>query len=174
MNQEEDSLGHYSIDQSLYDYIRITLPEGSTILELGSGFGTSLLAKHYVMTSVEHDEQFLGKYDSTYLHVPLKEHKAIKNHPTTRWYDADKLRPKLEGLQYDMLLVDGPPQTRSGFWKYFSMFDSKAIIVFDDLQRECERKLINSISSKLNCPYVVYGNGEGKPFGVINEPIFRT
>ena len=160
----------WSIDPSLYEFILKVLPDGGTILELGSGYGTGMLAEHYTMYSVEHDEEFVDKYTSTYLHVPLREHKEIKNHPTTRWYDADILRPALEGLKYDLLLVDGPPQTRSGFVKYFDMFDETSIIVFDDLHRDCERKVINSVASKLKCPYVVYGTGEGKSFGVINDP----
>ncbi len=168
----EDAAG-WSIDISLYEFIRRVLPDGGTILELGSGYGTGMLAEHYTMHSVEHDHEFVDRYKSTYIYCPLREHKEIKNHPTTRWYDADVLRPKLKGLKYDLLLIDGPPQTRSGFFKYFDMFDETAILVFDDLHRDCERKVINSVASQLKCPYVVYGNGEGKSFGVINDPCTR-
>lgn len=168
----EDSFGGWSITEALYEYIRKTLPVGNTILELGSGYGTSLLAEHYSMVSVEHDKEFIDKYDSTYLYAPLKEHKAIANHDGTLWYDADILRPQLKGLQYDLLIVDGPPKYRAGFLKYFAMFDSKVIMIFDDFERDIERKVVNSIASRLSCSYVVHGNGAGKPFGVINDPIF--
>ena len=170
MNIEDDALGSWSIDESLYDYIREVLPDGSTILELGSGYGTSWFAEHYTIYSVEHDPDFVDKYDSTYIHVPLKDHKPLANHQSTRWYDAAMLREGLEGLKYDLLLIDGPPQTRSGFFKYMELFDKDAIWVFDDLHREIDRKVVNSVASKLKCPYVVRGNGAGKPFGVINDP----
>jgi len=125
--------GGWSIDKKLYDYIREILPEGSTILELGSGEVTDVLARDYTMYSVEHELEWVGKYNSTYLHVPLCEHKAIKNHLHTRWYSADILRPLLKGIKYDLLLVDGPPQTRSGFFKYMGLFDSNAICHFRDV-----------------------------------------
>jgi hypothetical protein len=170
---EDLCFGGISISDKLFDYIRQNLAEGSTILELGSGWATGQLAKYYIMNSVEHDPVFLNEYESNYIYCPLKEHKEIKNHPTTLWYNADILRSKVEGLKYDLLLVDGPPGTRSGFFKYFDMFDSEAIMIFDDLQRTCERKVLNSIASRLKRPYVVYGSGEGKTFGVLNDPIWE-
>ena len=163
----------HSITENLFNHVRKILPEGSTILELGSGWGTGELAKHYTMYSVEHDEKYLDKYDSTYLHVPLKEHKKLKNHDTTLWYDADILRDMLEGLEYDLLLIDGPPQTRSGFYKYKKMFDSSAIWVFDDIHRSVDRRALNSVASAARSPYIVYCSVDGKPFGVINDPILK-
>ncbi len=160
----------WEIDDDLYDHIRKILPEGSTILELGSGEGTDRLAKHYKMYSVEHDIQWMNKYKSTYLYAPLCEHKAVQNHKGTVWYTADILRPQLKGLEYDLLLVDGPPQSRCGFVKYFDLFDPKAIMVFDDVQRGRDEKVVLSVATKLKAPYVVYGAGGKKLFGVINDP----
>ncbi len=163
-------LGGWSITEAMCDYIREVLPENSTILELGSGYGTAQLARHYKMISVEHDLEFVGKYNSKYIHAPLKEHKAIANHEGTIWYDADILRPQLEGLEYDLLLVDGPIKWRSGFFKYKALFNLNTFMIFDDFERDIERKVVNSIASHLGCSYVVRGNGEGKPFAVFNDP----
>lgn len=168
-----ESFHNASITENLYNWIRKTLPDGSTILELGSGWATGELAKHYTMFSVEHSEKYLDKYDSTYLHAPLKEHKQLANHDSTRWYDADILRDMLEDKEYDLLLIDGPPQTRSGFYKYMALFDESKIWVFDDLHRNLDRKVISSCASKLQCPYIVYCSDDGKPFGVINDPILE-
>jgi hypothetical protein len=170
IDESEESFDGGSITEALFNYIRSVLPDGKTILELGSGWGTGQLAKYYTMYSVEHDEKYLDKYDTTYFYVPLKEHKPLHNHKATLWYDPKILRDMLDGLKYDLLLIDGPPHTRSGFFKYFDLFDETTILVFDDVIRGIDRKVINSISSKLKCPYTVYGNGEGKPFGVINDP----
>ena len=169
----DSSFHNHSITLRLYNHIRKILPEGGTILELGSGYGTGELAKHYKMYSVEHNEEWLDKYDSKYLHVPLKEHKPLANHISTLWYDADILREKLKGIKYDLLLIDGPPQTRSGFWKYFKRFDSTAILVFDDMHREIDRKVVISVSSYMEAPYIVYCSDDGKPFAVINDPILE-
>jgi hypothetical protein len=170
---EDEAFGEWSIDESLYEFIRETLYEGSVILELGSGYGTSRLAKHYNMISVESDLDFVGKYDSWYIHAPMKEHKALANHDGTLWYDVDILRPKLKGLEYDLLLVDGPPKWRAGFLKYKAMFNLDTFMIFDDFERDIERKVVNSIASHLGCSYAVRGNGEGKPFAVFNDPLCK-
>jgi hypothetical protein len=173
MDVETGALGEFgdwAIDEKLFNYIQTILPEGSTILELGSGHSTDALAKHYTMYSVEHDAEWLDKYDSTYLHVPLCEHKAVKGHTHTRWYDASILKPKLKGIKYDLLLVDGPPTTRSGFVKYMSLFDSDAIWIFDDANRSGDRAVVNSVASKLRQPWVTY-HGVAKTFSVINTPL---
>jgi hypothetical protein len=132
-----------------------------------------MLSEYYTMYSVEHDEDFLDRYNTLYFYAPLKEHKAIKNHEGTVWYDADVLRPRLKGLEYDLLLVDGPPESRAGFLKYFDMFDPDAIIVFDDVNRRRDNAVMNSIAAKLDVPYVTYGAGSEKLFGVINDPCTR-
>lgn len=163
--------GGSSIDKKLFTFIRKTIPTGSTILELGSGWATGELAKHYTMYSVEHDMKYIDKYNSTYLHVPLKEHKAIKNHKYTKWYDAVILRSKLKGIKYDLLLVDGPPSVRSGFFKYMTLFDSSIIWVFDDTNRHADAKVLNSVAAKLDRPWVTYHGGTDKTFGVINNPL---
>ena len=168
-----ESFHAHSISENLFNYICRILPEGSTILELGSGWGTGELAKYYTMYSVEHDEEFVDKYDSTYLYVPLKEHKKLANHESTLWYDADILRQKLSGIEYDLLLIDGPPQTRSGFFKYHTLFDMEAIMVFDDYQREVDRRVVNSLGSLMDAPCVVYYSSDGKPFAVINDPVLK-
>ncbi len=172
---EELGFGNWSIDKDLYDFIRKVLPEGNTILELGSGFSTGELSKYYTMYSVEHDEKFLDKYDSTYLHAPLKKHKKLKNHESTEWYDAAVLRDLLKGLKYNLLLVDGPPQTRSGFVKYINLFDTSAIWIFDDAGRSIDRAVVNSAASVLGVPWVNYrSEAGGKIYSVLNNPLLRS
>ena len=163
--------GQWSIDKKLYEYIREILPEWSTILELGSGSVTDILARDYTMYSVEHNLEWVGKYNSTYLHVPLCEHKAIKNHRHTRWYSADILRPLLKGIKYDLLLIDGPPQTRSGFFKYMDLFDSNAIWIFDDSNRGSDARVLNSVCARLDRPWITYHSGPDKTFSVVNSPL---
>ncbi len=163
----------WAISKELFAYMKRVLPEGKTILELGSGAGTLQLLKHWEVISIEHDPEFVEKLTNQCIYAPLKEHKAVANHEGTVWYDADTLRPQLKWLQYDLLLVDGPPESRAGFVKYFDMFDSTALIVFDDVNRRRDNAVMNSIASKLEVPYVTYGAGTAKLFGVINDPCTR-
>lgn len=167
-----EELGDWSIDPKLVEYIEDVLPKGSTILELGSGHGTQVLADlGYKMHSVEHELDFVGKYDSTYIYAPLEDMKPVRHHPkATSWYNRDKLTEGLKGLKYDLLLIDGPPAHRAGFIKYFTLFDPESIMVFDDLQRDRERRICHSIAGRLDTCYVTYAAGTKKPFGVINDP----
>jgi hypothetical protein len=165
--------GGWSIGDALYQFIRKNVHVGGRILELGSGLGTEQLAKHYDMFSVEHDSSYLERFESTYIYAPLKVHKAIKNHEGTLWYDPDALRPHLVDLEYDLLLIDGPPESRAGFVKYFDLFDPNVIMVFDDVNRRRDNAVMNSIAAKLGVPYVTYGAGTEKLFGVINDPCTR-
>ena len=167
------SFDGWSISEAMFNHIRKILPEGKTILELGSGWGTSQLVKHYTVYSVEHNEKFLNLYNSNYLHVPLKNHKEVANHIGDEWYDAVKLREALKGIVYDLLLIDGPPRYRAGFVKYFDIFDANVIMMFDDLQRNKDRLVCHSTAGRLRKPYITYGVGGGKPFGVINDPCTR-
>jgi hypothetical protein len=81
------------------------------------------------------------------------------------------LKPQLKGIEYDLLLVDGPPQTRSGFVKYMSLFDSTAIWIFDDANRGSDHAVLNSVSAKLKVPWITYHSGPAKTFSVINSPL---
>jgi len=172
-NMNDEWFDDKSISKKLFDYIVEVVPKGGTVLELGSGWATGELAKHFKMYSVEHDEQWVGKYDSTYLYVPLKEHKPLANHKDYIWYDADILREKLSGLKYDLLLIDGPPKTRSGFYKYHDLFDASVIWVFDDISSEGDRKVISSCATRLLKPFVSYYCEDGKPFVVFNDPYLQ-
>lgn len=45
--------GGYSIDKSTFKFILKKIPEGSTILEFGSGYSTKKLLDHYKVISIE-------------------------------------------------------------------------------------------------------------------------
>lgn len=167
-----EAFGNASISEELFDYIRSVVPEGETILELGSGWGTDQLMKHYTVVSIEHSKRYADMRTNRVIHADYTPHKALRNHEgPMKWYDRDILIPELEGLKYSLLLVDGPPQPyRCGIVKYIELFDTDAIIVFDDQQRKADRAILNSVAAKLRKPYVLYPHLGGKPFGVINDP----
>ena len=169
---DDNTWGDASIDESLFDYINEICPPGGIILELGSGWGTSQLCKHWEVISIEHDIKYVEMLDNRVIHAPLTPHKAIRNFECeNEWYDREVLTKELKGLDYDLLLVDGPPgTTRCGIIKYLSMFKEDVPMIFDDLQRRADMKIINSCAAKLKRRYTIYPHFEGKPFGVINDP----
>jgi len=161
--------GGWAIDESLALHIDTLIDPGCTILELGSGEGTIELIQHWEVYSIEHDEEWLYKFETNYIHAPLKEHKPLKHHEGNIWYDARVLEVMLPKIDYDLILVDGPPGHRGGgFVKYFDLFKHDVPIVFDDANLKRNWQVLRSISGRLKRPYTVYNcwNDE-KDFGVI-------
>ena len=156
------NLGGFAISVDLLVYIHNILPEGSTILELGSGSGTAELAKYYKMYSVEHDRKWMNLYDSEYIFAP------IKNYGRYKWYDINHLQNKLPN-HYDLILVDGPPGPigRYGFLHHLSLFNSSVPIIFDDTHRKEEVSLCVDTAKKVKRPYKFIKCSDGKSFGVI-------
>ncbi len=107
-----NKFGGWAIQESCFNFIREILPEGKTILELGSGHGTDALSEEI-------------------------------------------LKEKLDGLDYDLILVDGPNGLigRGGFLKHINLFNTQVPIIFDDINRESERQLMIKTSKLLNKPY---------------------
>ena len=123
------------MSEVMFRHILDVLPDGKTVLELGSGWGSSQLAKHYKVYSIEHDSTYVGKYpDVNYIHAELD--------PYTEWDDTDGLAGKLP-KDYDMIIVDGPSggmvvngeklkTSRSGFNKNIDLFKTDVPIFWDD------------------------------------------
>ena len=161
-----------AIGDALFEWLKEYLPEGKTILELGSGEGTKRLLEHWKVHSIEHDRLFTRVIPHhKYIYAPLTPHKPIQNYTSNNeWYDRAPLHEhNTWGDWYDLLLIDGPPApNRVGFVKYWDLFNPKVTWVFDDLQRKPERHLIHGISSRIGRPYTVFNAyGAGKEFGVI-------
>jgi hypothetical protein len=163
---------NHAISEHLERWIERRIPRGATILELGSGHGTLRLAARFRMVSVEHDERFIGLAPATYIHAPIVPFsKQCASFPTdVGWYSRDVLRAELPRHRYDLLLVDGPPNSigRGGFYKWRALFDLTVPIVVDDIHRERERKMIGLLSRELGRPYIVYA-WERRHFGVIES-----
>ena len=164
-------LGDWAIDQALLDHIHSILPQGKTVLEFGSGEGTAELLKRYKVYSVEHNKEWLDKYPTNYIYAPLKEHKAMRNYSEPYiWYDADVLRRTLPKLKYDLILIDGPIQSRTGFVKYMNWIplNTNVPMVFDDVNLKRNWLIIKGVSSRVKRPFTCYNAWkDGKDFGVI-------
>lgn len=173
----------WSISNNCFNYIRELLPENKTILELGSGCGTEHLSKYYKMYSIENQIEWVGKYESTYIHAPIRLYEesswwnndpfiAVEDIPSEigdnfqkGWFDPDIVKSQLP-KEYDLILVDGPNGTigRGGFYKYLDYFNTDVPIIMDDVGREPERILMEKVSKKLNRDYIIL---DDKVTGVI-------
>ncbi len=157
-----NALGGWAISKELFMYIYNTVEHGKNILELGSGSATQELAQYFTMYSIEHNKIWLDKYETTYIFAP------IKNYGSYRWFNTVFLNklPK----DYDLILIDGPPGPigRYGFYHHLNLFNTNVTMIFDDVQRGAELRLLKDVARKLKKPYKIHYCKDGKRFGVIN------
>jgi hypothetical protein len=138
------------IESKLFDAIRHLLPEGSNILELGSGAGSAKLAKCFNITCVEHNTDYLDKYDNIeYVYAPISYCKpTVYLQDQDQWYDKEIMKKVLQEVQYDLILIDGPPGNigRGGILRYKDYIRADVPIFIDDTNREAEWKLAVTFS----------------------------
>lgn len=134
--------------------------ESHTILELGAGVSTLLLAYcirrmgRGRIVSLEHDQDFADesrRYVAahqlddivTIVHAPLRSHHIDGQHYA--WYDVSKL-PAVGPV--DLLVIDGPPGPPGVLSRYpalpvfSSMLTDEAIIIVDDGERREEQETV--------------------------------
>jgi len=122
-----ENFGGCAISLSMFDWIRQNLPEGSKILEFGSGTGTIELAKHYEVTCIEDISEWMDvAKDAHYIHAPLKDN----------WYDLTALEA-LKDKTFDLILVDGPFDMKQRYgvveWcKENPRIFGEAVLIVDD------------------------------------------
>tara|TARA_R110002167_G_scaffold61739_4_gene174429 strand:- start:120 stop:707 length:588 start_codon:yes stop_codon:yes gene_type:complete len=175
------NFGGWAIQESCFNLIKEILPEGKTILEMGSGYSTKALSQYYKMISIEDQPEWVGSYNSNYIEAPIRNYS--KNHINTvglfetgttseaytppdlpgeagasvqkGWYNYEILKGELKGLKYDLILVDGPNGAigRGGFLKHLNMFNTDIPIIFDDINRIAEKQMMIKVSEILNRPY---------------------
>lgn len=155
----DERFGGWSIEESAFDWILSHLPEGSTLLEFGSGFVTDELAKHYKVYSIEHHPNYIDKRNTTYIYAPYNG---------GNWYNITILKEELPKITYDFILIDGPDSNkRNNFFKHSDMFNLSVPMLFDDMNEEWLRNpaetFINEIVKR---PYELIKGYEKSSIGV--------
>ena len=147
---------HWAIDGGVLAAIERLVPEGGTVLELGSGDGTAALVERYTVYSVEDDEAWVGHCEgATYIHAPF----TIPEEKRPGWYDVDALRQGLPET-YDLLLIDGPAghKGRDGILHHLDLFRTDVPILVDDTVRSHEADIARELAMRLNRPMHVFWN----------------
>jgi len=178
MNKDPD----WCMSDAMMDKIFELVPQGGTILELGSGYSTYAYDQcGYKVISVEHDPKFLNKVpNATYIYAPIELYSAkypqlnsIKKRFSehTGWYERSRLVAGLLNRTYDCIVVDGPPGEygRSGFYANLNLFHCTEIpIILDDMHRLDDLYIAERVAQKLGRDLLIMNNGEGKkPFGIV-------
>ncbi len=133
-----NNINNWMLPNEAINWIYDNIPSDSSILELGSGFGTEILSKKYKMTSIEQDEDWLYKFKTNYIYAPIEN----------GFYKVDNLSnlPKY----YDLLIIDGPTKIsggRMGIIEHLDFFFLDCPIIIDDTNREDELYITKYLSS---------------------------
>jgi len=165
---------YYQIDAGVLNAIKLLLPRGSTLLELGSGAGTTQLTKRYTVYSVENDEEWLGICtDANYIHAPIRDLQDSSGREL-KWYDIDVLAKELPS-RYDLVLVDGPAGHigREGLLTHLDLFRTDIPFVFDDTLRDRDCSIARQAAFLLNRPMYVFWNFSVVPVNPLEPDMVR-
>ena len=91
------SIKNWELTINAIEWVGTKVNKDSTILELGSGHSTKQFSEFCNVVSVEQNQNWVGKYKSTYIHAPI----------VNGWYDINVLKKGLP-KKYDVLVIDGP------------------------------------------------------------------
>ena len=153
----------------IHEWIEEHLPKGSTILELGSGKGTTRMVQNYTVYSIEHSKKWMNRYGSNYIYAPIKK----------GWYDIEAIKKGIP-KHYDLLLVDGPPRKVDGvkigrrpLGDHLDLFNTDVPIIVDDSDRGREMKLLKDIVEKLGRGFTTHKGrdhrGKGTMFAIFDK-----
>lgn len=151
------SLGGWAITEQVFNLICFLLPDGSRILEFGSGDGTTFLTDSYEMHSIEHDEAYLGHAPhAIYTHAPIIKQPGP---PPYTWYDPAKVAAAIPA-DVDLILIDGPTGVigREGILHHLHLLDLSKPLLVDDVNRPDERMLALKLADRLGTIPLVFGD----------------
>jgi hypothetical protein len=148
INDIEPTYFGSNVDESLIIWIYNNIKHNSTVLEFGSGAGSTVaLSKKYNVISIEDNINYINLYNSKYIHANIVDD----------WYDIEIIKRELQNIEYSFILVDGPAGegNRWEFYTNIALFNTNIPIVIDDINRNGERKLFNALSIKLKKKKVI-------------------
>lgn len=117
--------------------------DGRVIIELGCGRGTDRLCDIAPVITIEHDPVWARRCTSrAECHVA-----PLAGDPL--WYDAGIVRTALSGIEYQCVVVDGPPGRigRSGILEHLDLFDDVPFLV-DDTDRPADAVIAREIARR--------------------------
>src|SRR3990167_9514383 len=107
-------MGNFALSSQAHAFIARNFSPGATILELGSGDGSPLLAERCTVYAVKHYSAWLEKPPKVrYIHAPIREHKVVKGYPHNHWYDKTVIA-STQAIPYSLVIVDRSEERRVG------------------------------------------------------------
>lgn len=144
----------------VFSWLEQNIVDGATILEFGSGHGSIKLAERYNLFSVEHDNEWVGISDSTYIFAEIKENSISTEHEQKGWYDPSPIQDVVKKNIIDVFIIDGPPGTigRHGLLSLLDILPKSAIFIVDDVHRDPELDLFNKLAEWHGGKDIIYSS----------------
>lgn len=163
----QSSLSPLGIAYVLNDII---INERKTILELGAGYSTIMMARlarenelDIKIYSLENNKEWKDKIENQLLKEKLNSFvelifAELNTNGENEWYSEENLEVPLKDKLFDLVLVDGPPaySPQLMFARYpvinyiKEKLNSKFCIIIDDSNREGEKKLVKDLIEIVN------------------------
>ena len=165
----------WMLPEEAFIWIEKNIPEGSSILEFGSGHGSVRLSKRFSVTSIEHDPEWLGVASVDYIHAPIVENPHATKAGEEGWYDVSIVMEQMPE-DFDLVIIDGPPGVigRTGILSVVELLSKARWIIVDDVDREPESRLCKSMETIFECPSIKYlceiprNDGSARSFSIFN------
>ena len=134
-----------------FEWVEKNIPEGSTVLEFGSGDGSQRLADRYHLWSVEHDADWLYRATSNYVHAPIVSNPVSDEYQEQGWYESSLFEKIPDHVS--LIIVDGPIGNigRTGIFHYLSKLPKAKWILVDDTDRVAEQVLSQRLVEHFQC-----------------------
>lgn len=147
----------HELSTKVVDVLLSNIEPGSTVLEIGTGYGTEALARHYNVISIEDNAEYHTGH-SKLIHAPLvptgvESRSFAKHYPkhSPVWYDVEVIRRSIADITYHAIIVDGPsgPRSRPWFAWFYSngLFDTEVPVIIDDVHRASDWSMARSVAS---------------------------
>lgn len=160
-----------NIGEVAYKWINYNIPAGSTIVMLGGAASAQVLKENYNMHVVDYVEHFNGFQHGVHAIVTrfTKRDKPFIRFPfQPGWYDVKDVKDGLP-KKYDLIVIDGPPMCRGGFYENINLFRDDVPIVIDDVQDYQTKLLLEFTAQKLRRPFAVLLDGDFKVGVILNK-----
>lgn len=154
------------ISKELFQIMRLYVPRGETVLELGSGPGsTEELKPVYNLYSVEHNDWCRYNSEDHYLRGPLVEYQL--GGMIVKWYPLDVIK-KTREIDYKAVLFDRPDSEERMIpvVVYHELFNPNVHWFFDDWTISKIREGIENLQRLTNRELLVFESG-AKKFAVL-------
>ena len=141
----------WMLPQAAFDMIEKRIPSGGSIIELGSGDGSTRLMETFNLISIEHNQKWFNTHPGECILAPIQPNIQSALVGELGWYDEIKVRQAFSSEQIDLLLIDGPPGDigRTGILAFPDLLRKAKAILVDDTHRAPEHSLALSIAAEV-------------------------